>query len=192
MSSSVCSFKIIIIVIIWGSLALGSLNFHMNFRISSSIGTEEAARILTWILLNRLIRLVQYCLVNHIMSSNPWTWEVFLLLYAYVVSPVQLFVIAWTAAHQSFLSLGFFRQDYWSGLPFPPPGDLSDLWTKRVSHVSCISGGFFTGWVIREVPPYLFGAPLISLNPIFQSSVCKFCTSFAKFILSISFFVTLL
>ena len=30
----------------------------------------------------------------------------------------------WTVAHQASLSMGFFRQEYWSGLPFPPPGDL--------------------------------------------------------------------
>ena len=33
---------------------------------------------------------------------------------------------AWTVAHQAPLSVGFSRQEYWSGLPFPPPGDLPD------------------------------------------------------------------
>ena len=33
----------------------------------------------------------------------------------------------WTAAHQAPLSLGFPRQEYWSGLPFPSPGDILDL-----------------------------------------------------------------
>ena len=32
----------------------------------------------------------------------------------------------WTVAHQAPLSMGFPRQEYWSGLPFPPPGDLPD------------------------------------------------------------------
>ena len=32
----------------------------------------------------------------------------------------------WTVAHQAPLSMGFSRQEYWSGLPFPSPGDLSD------------------------------------------------------------------
>ena len=40
---------------------------------------------------------------------------------------VQLFVTLWTAAHQAPLSMGFSRQEYWSGLPCPPPGDLPDL-----------------------------------------------------------------
>ena len=42
------------------------------------------------------------------------------------LSCVWLFVILWTVAHHSSLSTGFSRQEYWSGLPFPPPGDLSN------------------------------------------------------------------
>ena len=40
------------------------------------------------------------------------------------LSPVQLFATPWTVAHQTPLSLGFYRQEYWSGLPFPSLGDL--------------------------------------------------------------------
>jgi len=39
--------------------------------------------------------------------------------YIYGINP-------WTAAYQAPLSMGFSRQEYWSGLPFPSPGDLSD------------------------------------------------------------------
>ena len=39
-------------------------------------------------------------------------------------SRVQLFVTTWSVAHQASLPLGFSRQEYWSGLPFLPPGDL--------------------------------------------------------------------
>ena len=42
------------------------------------------------------------------------------------LSRVQLFATLWTVAHQAPLSMGFFRQEYWSGLPFPPLGDLPD------------------------------------------------------------------
>ena len=41
-------------------------------------------------------------------------------------SPVQLFATLWTVACQAPLFMGFSRQEYWSGLPCPPPGDLSD------------------------------------------------------------------
>ena len=40
------------------------------------------------------------------------------------LSPFQLFVTSWTVAHQAPPSTGFSRQEYWSGLPFPSPGDL--------------------------------------------------------------------
>ena len=42
------------------------------------------------------------------------------------LSRVQLFVAPWTAAHQAPLSMGFSRQEYCSGLPFPSSGDLSN------------------------------------------------------------------
>ena len=40
------------------------------------------------------------------------------------LSCVQLFATPWTVASQAPLSIGFSRQEYWSGLPFPSPGDL--------------------------------------------------------------------
>ena len=43
-----------------------------------------------------------------------------------MLSRVHLFVTQWTVARQAPLSMGFSRQEYWSGLPFPPPGDLPD------------------------------------------------------------------
>ena len=42
------------------------------------------------------------------------------------LSHVRLFVTPWTVAHQAPLSMGFSRQEYWSGLPFTSPGDLPD------------------------------------------------------------------
>ena len=41
-------------------------------------------------------------------------------------SRARLFATPWTVAHQAPLSMGFSRQEYWSGLPFPSPGDLPD------------------------------------------------------------------
>jgi len=42
------------------------------------------------------------------------------------LSCVWPFVVSWTAAHKAPLSMGFSRQEYWNGLPFPPPGELPD------------------------------------------------------------------
>ena len=43
-----------------------------------------------------------------------------------LLSRVQLFATPWSVAYQAPLSMGFSRQEYWSGLPFPSPGDLPD------------------------------------------------------------------
>ena len=60
-------------------------------------------------------------------------------------SHVRLFVTPWTVAHQAPLSMGFSRQEYWSGLPFPSPGDLPDPGIEPVSLMSiALVGGFFT------------------------------------------------
>ena len=63
-----------------------------------------------------------------------------------MLSHVQLFVTPWTVAHQAPLSMGFFRQEYSSGLPFPPPGDLPNPGLETVS--PSLAGRFFT-----TVPP---------------------------------------
>ena len=52
------------------------------------------------------------------------------------LSRVQLFTTLWTIAHQASLSMRFSRQEYWSGLPFPSPGDLPD---PRIESVSLTS-----------------------------------------------------
>ena len=52
---------------------------------------------------------------------NTVTWWYVL---NYSLSRVRLFVTPWTVAHQAPLSMGFSRQEYWSGLQFPSPGDL--------------------------------------------------------------------
>ena len=51
-------------------------------------------------------------------------------------------VTPWTVACQAPLSMGFPRQEYWSGLPFSPPGDLPDPGIKPAS--PALAGGFFT------------------------------------------------
>ena len=53
-----------------------------------------------------------------------------------------VFVTPGTVTHQAPLSMGFLRQEYWSGLPFPSPGDLPDPGTKPTSPT--LAGRFFT------------------------------------------------
>ena len=70
-------------------------------------------------------------------------------MHAQSLSCVQLFATPWTLAHQFPLSMGFSRQEYWNGLPFPSPGDLPNIELETRSLESpALSGGFFT-----TVPP---------------------------------------
>ena len=67
-------------------------------------------------------------------------------------SCAQLCVILQTAACQAPLSLGFSRQEYWNGLPCPPPGDLPDPGIKPTSLMSLeLAGRFFTTGATWEV-----------------------------------------
>ena len=52
------------------------------------------------------------------------------------LSHVRLSATLWTAAHQAPLYMGFQRQEYWSGLPFPPPRGLLDSGNEPMSPVS--------------------------------------------------------
>ena len=117
------------------------------------------------------------------------------------------FVTPWTVAHQPPLSMGFPRQEYQSRLPFPSPGDLSDLGIKPTRDTSLVSpelaGGFFTTvphgkpilyklYLINpNLPIYLPNSPhprplLLNIS-LFSASVtlflfCKFiCTFFCSF-----------
>ena len=67
-----------------------------------------------------------------------------LLLSHLVVS--DSLVTSMTVAHQALLSMGFSRQEYWSGLPFPSPKGSPGPGIKPVTpaRISCIAGGFFS------------------------------------------------
>ena len=67
---------------------------------------------------------VAYCLLSEVKS----------------LSRVWLFATPWTVAHQASLSMGFSRQEYWSGVPFPSPGDLPSA--KYLIFVSSL----YWGW----------------------------------------------
>ena len=80
-------------------------------------------------------------------------------------SHVWLFVTLWTVARQAPLSIGFSRQEYWSGLLCPPPGDLSDPGIGSASLRSpALAGRFFTTSTTWEaqVPLITWEIPRIS------------------------------
>ena len=74
------------------------------------------------------------------------TWAFSCLAYhVRLLSHVRLFVTPWTIARQAPLSTGFSSQEHWSGLPFPPPGDLPSPGKEPTSLMSpALAGGLFT------------------------------------------------
>ena len=73
-------------------------------------------------------------------SAAPAVLLVLLLLSHLIVS--RLFAAPWTVAQQALLSVGFFRQEHWSGLPFPTLWDLPNSGMEPAS--PALEGGFFT------------------------------------------------
>ena len=70
-----------------------------------------------------------------------------------MLSQVQLFATPWTVAHQAPLSMGFSRQEYWTGLPCPLPGDLSNPGIEPTSLMSpVLVGRFFITSATWEAP----------------------------------------
>ena len=86
-------------------------------------------------------------------------------------SHVKLSATLWAAAHQAPLTMGFPRQEYWSRLLCPPPGDLPDPGMEPISHglrqatgyVFCIDEPAF-----RQVPYHEchLGSPIMYKNPV--------------------------
>ena len=100
------------------------------------------------------------CMAESLQS--PATITTLLLSYVSILnhfSPVRLCATPWTVACQAPLSIGFSRQEYWSGLSCPPPGDLPHPGIKPASLRSpALAGRFFTTSAIWE--------SLISYTPL--------------------------
>ena len=86
---------------------------------------------------------------------------------------VRLFATLWTITHQAPLSMGFSRQEYWSQLPCPPPGDLPDPGVEPTSLMSpVLAGGYFTTSATWEALNSLI-LPLKKKNPEFLCNVIQ-------------------
>ena len=97
-------------------------------------------------------RNIKTCHLNYHMDFLFWAYSMqrFWESIVCIISHVWLFVIPWTADLWAPLSMGFSRQEYWSGLPFPPPGDLPNPGIKPKSSASV--GGFCATWETPESP----------------------------------------
>ena len=81
-------------------------------------------------------------------SHQPWVLS--------HLSPIRFFATLWIVARQAHLSVGISRQEYWSGLPYPPPRDLLHPGTEPTSLTSpAFPGGFLTTSITCEAPTIL-------------------------------------
>ena len=91
-------------------------------------------------------------LVITLPPSSKWKWSRSVMSYS---------VTPWTVAYQAPPSMGFSRQEYWSGLPFPSPGGSSR--PRDQTWVSCIPGRRFNLWATREaLPSSIYGFNFVS------------------------------
>ena len=96
------------------------------------------------------------------------------------LSRVRLFVTPWTVAYQAPLSMGFPRQEYWSGVPLPSPGDLPDPgikpWSPALQADSLLSE-----------PP---GKPKVGGGEVKEVQGCQFMEGLAGFIKILAFILS--
>ena len=105
---------------------------------------------MSWNICFLYLFLLPFSLGGKCHKNNSQSWNVYCgrarcmrsPVRAQLLSRVRLLVTPWTVAHQAPLSMEFPRQEYWSGLPFPSPGDLPN---PRVEPSSpALADGFFT------------------------------------------------
>ena len=93
---------------------------------------------------NQVLSLNQFQLFARLLPIIIATTVCRPCLHAQSLRHLRLFAIPWTVAHQA-LSMEFSGQEYWSKLPFSPPGDIPDPWIQPESPVSpALAGRFFT------------------------------------------------
>ena len=124
-------------------------------------------------------RSVQFCrsVVNKDLIFPHWD----VCLCARELSCFQLFATPWTITHQAPLSMEVSRQEYWSGLAFPTPGDLPNPGIESVTLASSVlAGGFFT-----TVPPGKLIVLKLLLNLLIQLFFSIVLKTFFKYILNL-------
>ena len=92
-------------------------------------------------------------------------------------SAIRLFSTPWPVAHQVPLSTEFSKQEFWSKLPFPPPGDLPNSGMEPVSPASPeLAGGFFT----PGKPPFTYPVTYLSIKKEHYCSITNliYCSEF--------------
>ena len=131
------------------SIFCAKIHIYINSHLLSWINLLKEKKCTTFQII--IIPCLRTC--RQANSKDKWSWTIH-------VNPCKLFTLTYacsvaqscsdscdpcTVAHQAPLSVGFFRQDYWSGLPFPSfRGSSRPRDRTCISCVSCLAGRFFT------------------------------------------------
>ena len=91
-----------------------------------------------------------------ISSSNAWKWKVKVKL----LSHVRFLVTPWTAAHQAPRSMGFSRQEYWSGVPLPSPSTYFIIYKLNTNSLE----SSFSKWQVSKALEFIFQTISIDEN----------------------------
>ena len=114
-------------------------------KIGNAWNTPRTSRSTGWVSSIRIksgVSCTQWCTGCHSQSLSPKHRGAYLLSHSVMSDSLGLL---WTVAHKAPLSMGFFRQEYWSGLPFPPPSDLPNSGIVPPFPTSpALAGGFST------------------------------------------------
>ena len=123
-------------------LLLPNVLWSLYFILLPKIDQNQSITICMYVCVCVYIYIYIYLVVFMLWASE---WK--------LLSRVQFFEAPWTLAHQTPLPVEFSRQEYWSGLPFPSPGDLP--YSGNPTWVSCMTGRLFTIWATREAHIHL-------------------------------------
>ena len=136
----------------WKSWVIDSPALRQSFLLLVDVGVPPDLALYSWArsFLGEACTVYGYHLMKSSLPYSLSFFSPFLLLLCYgggvqSLNRVWPFVTPWTIEHQAPLSMGFPRQEYRSGLPFPPPGDLPHSRMELVSPAcSALAGRFFT------------------------------------------------
>ena len=103
--------------------SVGLYCFCCSFGVQLRMWTCKAAYLEPWPSFTRYVTLTKYLIFLGLSFHTCKLGSIY--MHARSVC-VWLFATPWTVAHQAPLPMGFSRQEYWSGLPFPSPRDLPD------------------------------------------------------------------
>ena len=149
----------------WNAINLAGCTAHENLHFSKTTQCMQGTLSpLWWLWFQNKIRPILLLSMSGGILSTLYIPSCFIFskIHAWVLSHVWLFVAPWTINCQAPLSMGFPRQEYWHGLPFPSPGDLPDPGIEPRSPAS-------PALAADSLPPCHLGSPSTEVGIIIHT-----------------------